>query len=173
MSTMSRQLVTKPLTIRNYNGEMVDCDLFAVSREPTIGLASRSREKEQAMRVISSLVHAIVKRRRPRFLEPSPMGVSYSIFPTLPPIDPSDELTIRRVEVARQEGFNEGSEQAYRRVNLSWRNRWWWQRLHSPDLREDMSRLEWVFWPLVNGWRGWRVRRKSAAIDRSRQLARS
>jgi hypothetical protein len=101
------------------------------------------------------------------------MGVSYGIFPTLPPIDPSDELTIRRVEVARQEGFNEGSEQAYRGVNLRWRNRWWWQRLHSPDLREDISRLEWVFWPLVNGCRGWRVRRKCAAIDRSRQLARS
>lgn len=126
------------------------------------------------MRAISPIFRTIyhhVVKRRPRFLEPGTGGVTYFVDPTLPSIDPSDKLTIRRVEAARGEGFNEGMEQAYRGVNLRWRNRWWWQRLHSPDRPTGHSRLEWVFWPLVNRWLGWRWHRRRAAIERSRQLA--
>jgi hypothetical protein len=123
--------------------------------------------------ILRTLSRRVAKRRRPCFLEPAPTTGFCMVDLNLPPIDPSDKLTLRRVEAAHAAGFNEGFKQAYRGVNLTWRNRWWWQRLHSPDLREDISRFEWVFWPLVNGWHGWRARRKYAAINRSRQFARS
>jgi len=117
-------------------------------------------------KVLRAIHHSVALRWRPRFLEPSPTGGSYGAFPNLPVIDPSDELTIRRVEVARHEGFNEGSEYAYRCVNLAWRNRWWWRRLYSRDLSDRVSRLEHVFRPVVNRWFRWRHRRELVSPTR-------
>jgi hypothetical protein len=120
------------------------------------------------MRIAHAVLRVVNKWRHPAFLSPIPTAaVLRPMRLDLPPLDPSDTLTLKRIEIAHREGYFEGHERAYHGVNVAWRNRWWWRRLYSHDGPKSLSRLQFVCLPLHNRWCKWRYRKVLASPVRS------